>query len=501
MAFDFSYVFRSVDKFSPVSKKVKREVEKVRKSILKARKAVGNTDKSVTKLALTFGFLGKAAGGLKRRMLSLKAALITGIAGVGIIAGFKKIIDAGTEFQDAMADLEAITGIVGPQLDGLGRSAKSMAKEFGGSPAAIVSAVKAVASAKSELIKVEGALEGVTKSALILKTAAGIEMGDAIKAVTLSLNQFGLSANDSNRVINVLAAGAKIGASEVFETTAAIRKSGVAAKNTNVSFEQLNSAIQVLAQREVKADIAGTGLRTFLLKLDLLFSKIAPNVTDFNKRLELLRKANLSNAVVMERFGLEAFDTARILISGSKKVQAWTKAVAGTNVAQEQAAIRLKTFSVRIKKLGAIISEKLIALFFKLEPKLIELTERFSVFLESITPETIEKFASAIETLVSALSGLVNIGSKAGSFLGFLVKSSPVLSGIAAVAGLGGAKEGPGAAMSQFANAPSPAASSSTVDVNINAPPGVVESVKSKSKGETKLNVGQNLGFATSGAF
>ncbi|MBR7492814.1 phage tail tape measure protein, partial [Klebsiella pneumoniae] len=85
-----------------------------------------------------------------------------------------------------------------------------------------------------------------------LAQAAGTTLPDATRTLALSLNQYGASAQEADRYINVLAAGAKYGSSEIVDTAAAIKNGGVAAAQAGVGFEQLNAAIQVLAEREIK---------------------------------------------------------------------------------------------------------------------------------------------------------------------------------------------------------------------------------------------------------
>ncbi|MBZ4261758.1 phage tail tape measure protein, partial [Mycobacterium tuberculosis] len=86
-----------------------------------------------------------------------------------------------------------------------------------------------------------------TNSALILAQAAGRTLPDATRTLALSLTQYEASAQEADRYINVLAAGAKYGSSEIVDTAAAIKNGGVAAAQAGVGFEQLNAAIQVLA--------------------------------------------------------------------------------------------------------------------------------------------------------------------------------------------------------------------------------------------------------------
>ncbi|WP_407261530.1 hypothetical protein [Klebsiella quasipneumoniae] len=112
-------------------------------------------------------------------------------------------------------------------------------------------ALKLMASAKPELLKTSDGLQKATNSALILAQAAGTTLPDATRTLALSLNQYGASAQEADRYINVLAAGAKS------RRRLLIRRlplnGGVAAAQAGRRFEQLNAAIRVLASVKLKA--------------------------------------------------------------------------------------------------------------------------------------------------------------------------------------------------------------------------------------------------------
>ncbi|WP_272672895.1 phage tail tape measure protein, partial [Providencia sp. PROV037] len=149
------------------------------------------------------------------------------------------------------------------------------------------------------------------------------------------------SVADTDRYINVLAAGAKYGSSEVNETSEAIKKSGVAAANAKMSFEELNAAIQTLAEREVKGADAGTALRNMILKLEASTDKtLKPSVVGLGGALENLGKKNYSTTALTKLFGLENVNTAMILSQNAKKVKELTQALTGTDTAYEQAKER-----------------------------------------------------------------------------------------------------------------------------------------------------------------
>ncbi len=500
MAFNISYTFEAQDKFSRVARRVNNSIRKVTSRIGKLKSASARASRGIANFA-------SKLGGLKTAIAAL---------GAGVI--LKKIVDFGTGFQDAMADLSSITGIAGSQLNELQADARLLSREFITSSGDIVKAFKLVASANSDLIKVEGGIKDVTRGILLLKNAAGIELEEAAIAVTNSMNQFGASAKEANRFVNVLAAGSKIGASEISETAVAVLKSGTAASAVGVSFEELNGLIQVLAKNGIKAEVAGTGLKTALIRLASLgVDRLNPKIVGINKVLENLQAMNLTTAQSSKLFGLEAFAIGQILTNNVGLVKRWTSQITGTNVASEQAAIRMKTFSNRIKELGFLIKDKIIDLFFRLEPQLREVTAEFVNFIESIDVKDLEGLVEVFNGLFFILKGVAKVAKVIATIfksrvLTGLVGGAAVgarLGGVpgAVIGGLTGAVSGGFEALEaslEAGKAPVSADFSrgrSDINVNINAPAGVVESVKTKSEGMSTLKVGQNLRMAPSGAF
>ncbi|MEP8995472.1 phage tail tape measure protein, partial [Enterobacter hormaechei] len=189
-------------------------------------------------------------------------------------------------------------------------------------------------------------LTEATKSALTLAQAAGSTLPDATRTLALSLNQFGAGAQEADRYINVLAAGAKFGASEIADTAAAIKNGGVAAAQAGVGFETLNAAIQVLAEREIKGGEAGTALRNVILALEKGTDKtLKPSVVGLSGALDNLSKKNLSTAQAVKLFGVENINAASVLVDNRSKLNALTLALTGTQTAHEQAAIRVNNLN------------------------------------------------------------------------------------------------------------------------------------------------------------
>jgi len=295
-----------------------------------------NAQEDAKKTDEAYSRMGKTISGI--------GGSLAGLAGVGLSLG--TIITTTRDYGQALSDLSAITGATGAQLKTLDEAAQEMGRSTEYSASQAVEALKLMASAKPELLQTADGLTEATKSALTLAQAAGSTLPDATRTLALSLNQFGAGAQEADRYINVLAAGAKFGASEIADTAAAIKNGGVAAAQAGVGFETLNAAIQVLAEREIKGGEAGTALRNVILALEKGTDKtLKPSVVGLSGALENLSKKNLSTAQAVKLFGVENINAASVLVDNRSKLDALTQTLTGTQTAHEQAAIRVNNLN------------------------------------------------------------------------------------------------------------------------------------------------------------
>ncbi|WP_237386710.1 phage tail tape measure protein [Xenorhabdus sp. Sc-CR9] len=258
------------------------------------------------------------------------------LAGTGFSLG--SILTATRDYGQALSNLSAITGATGAQLAIYNKAAREMGRttEFSATQAA--EAIKLVASAKPELMKSSDALIKVTKSAITLAQAGDLTLADSARSLTLSLNQFGASAAQTERYINVLAAGAKYGSSEITETASAIKNSGTIASQAGISFEELNAAIQVLAEGGIKGSEAGVALRNIILNLEKSTDKsLRPSVVGLGEALDNLSKKKLSTTAMVKMFRLANVSSATILKQNVSKLNELRDALTGTSTAFEQA--------------------------------------------------------------------------------------------------------------------------------------------------------------------
>ncbi|MDE1480413.1 phage tail tape measure protein [Xenorhabdus bovienii] len=274
------------------------------------------------------------------------------LSGVGFSLG--SIINTTRKYGQALSDLSAITGATGGQLKKLDDAAQQLGRttEFGATR--IATALKLMASAKPELLKSTDALVQATEKSVILAQASGIELPEATKALALSLNQFGASAEQADRYINVLAAGAKYGSSEINETAQAIKNGGTMAAQASVSFEELNAVIQILAAGGIKGAEAGTAIRNVILALEKSTDKkLKPSVVGLGAALDHLKSKKLSTAEAAKLFGRANVSAASKLVVGRGKLEELKQSLTGTQVAYEQASTRANNLSADLDVLSS----------------------------------------------------------------------------------------------------------------------------------------------------
>lgn len=286
-----------------------------------------------------------------------------------IVSNFKESADflekmsaAGVEFEQGMADLQAITGIVGKDLETISKTARRVGKESGLGAKGAVDAFTLLASQiQIDKIGLKGLIQ-LQKETITLAQAGGMTLSDAATAMAATINQFGLEATHANRVVNVLAAGSKYGAAEVTDLAQSFKVTGATAAAAGLSVEQTAGALEVLSQSNVKGSEAGTALRNVILKLQTTLGMDLSKV-GLADALDQLKPKLKDVTYLAKVFGSENIAAAQYLITNAKAVEEMTTAVTGTSVAQEQAAIRTKTHAEQMKRIQANIDDFKISVF------------------------------------------------------------------------------------------------------------------------------------------
>ena len=326
------------------------QLKKIDKTVGDNFRNVGNYSSAMGKLNNVLGAFGVAFG--------LQAVAQVFRTGAGAVI----------EFDQAISDLQAITGASGKDLEYYREQANLLGNDVEGGASAVVEAYKLIGSAKPELLKNAEALNAVTKSAITLAQAAGMSVPDAAKNLTDAMNQFGASAEEADKFINVLAAGSKFGAVEIPQVTEALLKFGAVAKTSGVSIEETGALIETLGEKGLKGAEAGTALRNVMLKLsapDALPKKAITKLTELGVNFDTLKDKSLSftdrlraltpilsdQAALVKTFGTENAVAAMNLIQLTDRTDELRDQMTGTNTSYEQAETRTATLGHAVMQL------------------------------------------------------------------------------------------------------------------------------------------------------
>lgn len=335
------------------------------------------------------------------------AAVIATITGVAMkLNSFRKQMN---EVDESKASVKALTGLDDASIDWLEQQAYRLSTTMDEtglrvreSASEILGAYTLIGSNKPELLGVKEDLNAVTVEAMRLASASEMDLKDAADAVTTALNQYGAGAREANKYVNVLAAGSQVGAASVEQQTASILKAGTITAASNIAFEELVGSIEMLAEKGIKSEIAGTGLKTFFTRLAAGSADTNPKVVGLSTALDNLNKqyeeaeakaAGGGVQLFQKLFGLEGMQTAMILSQNAEGVRRYTEAVTDTNIAMEQAAINSDTANAKLAQVRNELNRQGIVLVQKLNPAIMKFlngivntsryTVRFVDFLQS----------------------------------------------------------------------------------------------------------------------
>ena len=461
------------------------------KSLDGLQKSFSDTDKSAQQLG----------GGLSK--------LATSIAGVlsvaAVVNEFKKAIAVTLEFNATISNLSALTGAVGKDLAVFRQAAIDIGGSTSLSASQAAEAMKLIGSASPELLKSAESLKSVTQQAVTLAEAAGSTLPEAASALTGALNQFQLGADQAGRVINVLAAGAKEGASEINDTVEAMRNAGVVAAQAGVNFEQFNGAVQALAQGQIKGAEAGTGLRNILTILNTQAkSELKPSIVGLSDALANLEKAGLDDTQMVKLFGRENITTAKVLLQFRGTMDEVTKSITGTSEAYKQAAINQDNLRGDVANLSSAFETLQISIGDMSDSTLREITKTVTELLGSFNnnKQAISEFFSIASTAAASFAAVMT-GRVIMSLSEYVVKQTAAISSSLAKASADRAEAAAAitAANADIVRAKAMQATALSTAERTAATGLLINAENSLASAQTRLNGVMTIGTATANGF
>ena len=293
------------------------------------------------------------------KVLGVSPAMLTGIgAAAAAFAGLKEVIGGNIStamgFEKSMSQLSSLTGMVGKDLEKLKEYAIDLGSTSTLTASQVADAFRLIGSQQPQLLASGEALKEVTKYAITLSEAAGIELQTAAQTLSTSINQMGGDSNNAARYVNVLAAASQKGAGDIAWLGEAITKSATAAKAVGTDYEELVANLEQLAKAGFDASTAGTALRSIIMNLEKQANQdFKPSIVGLTQAFENLGKANLDIVGYQQIAGKMFASQAMALANAAEEAKNMTVAITGTSTATEQAATNTANLDGSLKALAS----------------------------------------------------------------------------------------------------------------------------------------------------
>jgi len=300
------------------------------------------------------GVLNGVAGkfGMSASMFTGVGAAVAGAAGAFKLLGDN--INLAMNFEKSMSQLSSLTGMVGKDLDQLKEYAIELGSTSTLTASQVADAFRLIGSQQPQLLESGQALKEVTKYAITLSEAAGIDLQTAAQTLSTSINQMGGDSNNAARYINVLAAASQKGAGDIAWLGEAITKSATAAKAVGTDYEELVANLEQLAKAGFDASTAGTALRSIIMNLEKQANNdFKPSIVGLTQAFENLGKANLDIVGYQQIAGKMFASQAMALANAAKEARNMTEAITGTNTAVDQAKTNTDNLDGALKSLSS----------------------------------------------------------------------------------------------------------------------------------------------------
>lgn len=359
------------------------------RNMRQARSEMDSTGQSANKVTKDIKAIHNAA-------LALGGAMVVGVGAA---------VTQAANFEQAMANVAAVSGATADEMQQLG----DLAKEMGMKTA--FSATEAAAGIE-ELIKagltVDQVIGGGLQASLDLAVAGNLQLAEAAEIASTALNSFksdGLSAADA---ANILAGAANASATDVSEMKYGLSMVSAVASGVGMSFKDTATALATFAQNGLKGSDAGTSLKTML-------SNLQPTT---EKQIELFKSLGLmtsegANAFYTQEGRIKSLaEIADILrnsmsnMTDQQRILAMetifgSDAIRAANILYKEGATGVNTMWEAMSKVTAadVAATKLATL----KGALNELTSS----LESLGIEVGEEFLPALTELTKFATGLV----------------------------------------------------------------------------------------------
>ena len=165
------------------------------------------------------------------------------------------------------------------------------------------------------------------KATLLLATATDTDLARAAIVAGATVRGFGLNANETGRVADVMAKAFTSSALDIEKFQTSMTKVAPIAAAANISLEATTAVMGTLTDAGIEASIAGTSLRNIFLKMQDPASDLSKHLgftvkssDDLERALQQLNSEGLSNAEMMQLVDLRQVAAFQTMVTGSERI-------------------------------------------------------------------------------------------------------------------------------------------------------------------------------------
>lgn len=236
-----STAIQFIDGFTKPSKEVINSMRSMGNEAIKAGKQIQSAGKTITSVGST-----------------LTKAITVPIAGVATAA-----VKTAADFEAAMSEVGAISGASAQDLATLTAKAKEMGATTSFSASESAEAMKYMAMAGWKTADMTAGIAGIMN----LAAAAGEDLGTTSDIVTDGLTAFGMSAKESGRFADVMAATSTNANTNVTMLGESFKYCAATAGAMGYNIEDISVALGVMANAGIKGSTAGTTLKNVIANM------------------------------------------------------------------------------------------------------------------------------------------------------------------------------------------------------------------------------------------
>ncbi len=312
-------------------KKVKKTLSDVGNTGQKAMNRITRASKPASRGLLVVDRASNAAARGVKSVAMQASAFVAAYAG---IQGLAHTITILSSFDQAMANVKAVTSASAEEMKALKASAREMGATTIFSASEAASGLEFLGRAGFDVAKSIAALPAT----LHLAAAGGVELGLAADITSNVMSGFAIAADNAAVVADVLAMTTASANTNVEQLGEAMSYVAPVARAMHQSIEATAAGIGVLSDSGIQASSAGTGLRRVLSelaspsaaaaatlkKLRIELHEVDPAAVSLISIIERLKNANLSAADAFKIFGERGAPAILALTSNVDKLKSLT---------------------------------------------------------------------------------------------------------------------------------------------------------------------------------